>query len=153
MLNCRVERADAGDVERITPLFDEYRGYYGQESDPEAARQFLEARLLNEESVILMAVTGEGAAKMTYGLAQLYPSFSSLTIQPVWILNDLFVTAGQRGQGIGPQLLEGVRRFAQGTGAKGLTLTTMTHNTGAQRLYEARGYLRDETFFTYNLYF
>lgn len=74
MLNYRVERAGTGDVERITPLFDEYRSYYGQDSDPEAARQFLEARLLNGESVILMAVAGEGAGKMTYGLAQLYPS-------------------------------------------------------------------------------
>jgi GNAT superfamily N-acetyltransferase len=86
-------------------------------------------------------------------MAQLYPSFSSITVQPVWILNDLFVTEAQRGHGLGSLLLEGVRGFAQGTGAKGLTLSTMTHNTGAQRLYEAQGYIRDESFFTYHLFF
>lgn len=153
MLNYRFERAEIGDVEELVPLFDEYRCYYGQASDPEAAREFLTARLQNEESVIFMAAAGEGADKRTYGLAQLYPSFSSITVQPVWILNDLFVTEEQRGQGLGSLLLEGVRGFAQGTGAKGLTLSTMTDNTGAQRLYEAHGYTRDESFYTYNLYF
>ena len=153
MLNYRFEKADLADVEALAPLFDEYRSYYGQVSDLEAAREFLKARLLNEESVIFMAAAGDGADKRICGLAQLYPTFSSITVQPVWILNDLFVTKEQRGQGLGSLLLEGVRGFAQGTGAKGLTLTTLTHNTGAQRLYEAEGYVRDESFFTYNLYF
>ncbi|KHL94910.1 hypothetical protein QW71_15380 [Paenibacillus sp. IHB B 3415] len=153
MLNFRFERAGLEDVEELAPLFDEYRSYYGQASDLEAAREFLKARLSNEESVIFIAAAGEGADKRTYGMAQLYPSFSSITVQPVWILNDLFVTAEQRGHGLGSLLLEGVRGFAQGTGAKGLTLSTMTHNTGAQRLYEAQGYIRDESFFTYHLYF
>ncbi|OMF32950.1 GNAT family N-acetyltransferase [Paenibacillus sp. FSL H8-0259] len=153
MLNYRFERAELADVEELAPLFDEYRSFYGQAPDPEAAREFLAARLQNEESVIFMAVAGEGAERRTYGLAQLYPSFSSISVQPVWILNDLFVTKEQRGQGLGSLLLEGVRGFAQGTGAKGLTLSTLTHNTGAQRLYEAQGYIRDESFFTYHLYF
>lgn len=152
-MNFCFERAGLEDVEELAPLFDEYRSFYGQPSDLEAAREFLKARLSNEESVIFMAVAGEGVDKRTYGLAQLYPSFSSITVQRMWILNDLFVTAEQRGQGLGSLLLEGVRGFAQGTGAKGLTLSTMTNNTGAQRLYEAQGYVRDESFFTYYLYF
>lgn len=152
-MNFCFERAGLEDVEDLAPLFDEYRSFYGQPSDLEAAREFLKARLSNEESVIFMAVAGEGADKRTYGMAQLYPSFSSITVQRMWILNDLFVTAEQRGQGLGSLLLEGVRGFAQGTGAKGLTLSTMTNNTGAKRLYEAQGYVRDESFFTYYLYF
>lgn len=152
-MNYRLERAGLDDVEELAPLFDEYRSYYGQASNLEAARAFLQARLHNEESVIFAAAAGEGADKRIYGLAQLYPTFSSITIQPEWILNDLFVTEEQRGRGLGTLLLEGVRGFAQGTGAKGLTLTTLTQNTGAQRLYEAQGYIRDETFFTYHLYF
>ncbi|MEK5467446.1 GNAT family N-acetyltransferase [Paenibacillus sp. FSL R7-0210] len=153
MLNFRFERAGLEDVEELVPLFDEYRSFYGQQPDREAAREFLQARLENGESVVFMAVAGEGEDRRMYGLAQLYPSFSSITVQPVWILNDLFVTKEQRGQGLGSLLLEGVKGFAQGTGAKGLTLSTMMDNTGAQRLYEAHGYERDESFFTYHLYF
>ncbi|MEK5034174.1 GNAT family N-acetyltransferase [Paenibacillus sp. FSL R7-0302] len=153
MLNFRFERAGLEDVEELAPVFDEYRSFYGQASDLEAAREFLTARLQHEESVVFMAVAGEGEDRRIYGLAQLYPSFSSITVQPVWILNDLFVTQEQRGQGLGSLLLEGVKGFAQGTGAKGLTLSTMITNTGAQRLYEAQGYERDESFYTYHLYF
>ncbi|MNN72586.1 aminoalkylphosphonic acid N-acetyltransferase [compost metagenome] len=100
-----------------------------------------------------MAVTGEGSSRQVAGLAQLYPSFSSLTMQRLWVLNDLFVTEQLRGQGLGTMLLAGVREFARNTGSKGLTLTTMTDNTSAQRLYEAQGYVRDHEFYTYDLFF
>ncbi|WP_238655097.1 GNAT family N-acetyltransferase [Paenibacillus piscarius] len=153
MLNFRFERAELEDVEELAPVFDEYRSFYGQAPDLEAAREFLTARLQHEESVVFMAVAGEGEDRRIYGIAQLYPSFSSITVQPVWILNDLFVTQEQRGQGLGSLLLEGVKGYAQGTGAKGLTLSTMMDNTGAQRLYEAHGYVRDESFYNYYLYF
>lgn len=153
MLNYRFEKAELEDVEELAPLFDEYRSFYGQAPDREAAREFLQARLENGESALFMAVAGEGEDRRIYGIAQLYPSFSSITVQPVWILNDLFVTQAQRGQGLGSLLLEGVKGFAQGTGAKGLTLSTMMDNTGAQRLYETHGYVRDESFYNYYLYF
>ncbi|MNC77336.1 Acetyltransferase (GNAT) family protein [compost metagenome] len=71
-------------------------------------------------------------------------------MQRLWILNDLFVCSGERRQGLGGLLREGVREFARSTGAKGVTLTTMTGNTGAQRLYEAHGYVRDDDFYTYD---
>lgn len=153
MLEYRLEQATLEDVELIAPLFDEYRIFYGQSSDLEAARDFLQDRLTEEESVIIMAVTGEGGHKAAGGLAQLYPSFSSVTLQRLWILNDLYVAEEQRGQGLGRLLLQGVREFARRSGSKGLTLTTMTDNTAAQHLYEAEGYLRDEEFYTYNLFF
>ncbi|MNW70093.1 Acetyltransferase (GNAT) family protein [compost metagenome] len=69
------------------------------------------------------------------------------------MLNDLYVAEPLRGQGIGTMLLEGVRDFALNTGSKGLTLTTMTDNLAAQRLYEAQGYVRDNEFYTYDLFF
>ncbi|WP_209444115.1 GNAT family N-acetyltransferase [Paenibacillus ihuae] len=100
-----------------------------------------------------MAVTGEGSSRHAGGLAQLYPLFSSLTLQRLWVLNDLFVAGQLRGRGLGTMLLEGVRDFALNTGTKGLTLTTMTDNISAQRLYEAQGYVRDHDFYTYDLFF
>lgn len=39
MLNYRFERAELADVEELAPLFDEYRSFYGQAPDPEAARE------------------------------------------------------------------------------------------------------------------
>jgi GNAT superfamily N-acetyltransferase len=149
----RLEQAAPQDVELFASLFDQYRVFYGQEPDLEAARQFLRDRLESGESAVFMAVTGEGSARHAGGFAQLYPSFSSVTVQRLWILNDLFVAGSERGQGLGTLLLEGVRDFALRSGSKGLTLTTMSGNTGAQRLYEAQGYIRDDEFYTYDLIF
>ncbi|MRN51890.1 GNAT family N-acetyltransferase [Paenibacillus monticola] len=153
MQNYRIERASMEDMELLIPLFDEYRMFYGQVSDPTGARDFLTERLKLDESVIFMAVVGEGINKRAGGLTQLYPSFSSVTMQRLWILNDLFVSAAQRGFGLGSMLLTSARAFAVSTGTKGLSLTTMTDNMVAQRLYERQGYLKDDEFYTYNLFF
>jgi len=148
-----IERAGLDSIGLLVPLFDEYRVFYGQHSGKQAAREFLGERLRLDESVVFLAVEGAGEEKRAAGFAQLYPSFSSLSMQRLWILNDLFVNSLLRGQGIGSQLLAAAREYAASTGTKGLSLTTMTTNTGAQRLYTASGYVRDDEFYTYNLYF
>ncbi|WP_150272921.1 GNAT family N-acetyltransferase [Paenibacillus tepidiphilus] len=153
MLTYQVEQVFSEAVEQAVPLFDAYRRYYKQGSDVPGAERFLRQRLEAGESVLFLAVTGEGPEKRAVGLAHLYPSFSSVTLEKLWILNDLFVAEEQRGQGIGTLLLQRVEAFARETGTKGLTLTTMTDNTGAQRLYEANGYVRDEEFVTYDLFY
>ncbi|WP_339316981.1 GNAT family N-acetyltransferase [Paenibacillus sp. FSL R10-2734] len=149
----RIERVVLDDLERLIPLFDEYRVFYGAASNREGARTFLADRLKLNESVIFMVVEGEGDEKRAWGFIQLYPSFSSISMQRLWILNDLFVTAKLRGHGLGAMLLESAREYAISTNTKGLSLTTMTENVGAQRLYKAHGYIQDDEFYTYNLFF
>lgn len=153
MNNYRIERVVLDDLERLIPLFDEYRVFYGAASDREGARTFLSDRLRAKESVIFIVVEGEGDENRAGGFTQLYPSFSSVTMERLWILNDLFVTEELRGHGLGSKLLESARDYAISTNTKGLSLTTMTENVGAQRLYEAHGYIRDDEFYSYNLFF
>lgn len=149
-----VVRAGLEDLDKIIPLFDEYRIFYRQESDRESARAFLEERLKAQESVIFLAVeAGEGGVGRAVGFTQLYPSFSSVTMQRLWILNDLYVSAEAREGGAGALLMETARAYALETGTKGLTLTTWTDNFTAQRLYEKQGYIRDDEFYSYNLFF
>jgi ribosomal protein S18 acetylase RimI-like enzyme len=89
-------RVSVEEVDRIVPLFDAYRQFYGQTSDPEGARRFLSERLGRGESVIF-AVMERGRA---LGFTQLYPSFSSVSMKPIWILNDLFVVEDARRRGV-----------------------------------------------------
>ena len=68
--------------------------FYRQDSDLEGAKVFLRNRMERKESVIFVAVEdGE-----YIGFTQLYPSFSSISMKELWILNDLFVQAAKRGQ-------------------------------------------------------
>ena len=114
-----VKRAAVADLDAVAPLFDAYRQFYGQRSDLAAARAFLEERLRREESVIFLA-SADGEGNEALGFTQLYPSFSSVSVRRLWILNDLFVRPGIRRGGVGRRLLERAREWAIETDAKGL---------------------------------
>jgi GNAT superfamily N-acetyltransferase len=144
----RIVRAEAKHIADIGPLFDAYRGFYGQPSDLAGARAYLEERMRNAEAVIFVAYDGDAAA----GFTLLYPSFSSVSMKRLWILNDLFVSQDARRGGVGRVLLERARQLAIETDAKGLVLSTQVTNTAAQSLYESSGWQRDDDFFHYHLY-
>src|SRR5207248_2223111 len=148
MADVRTVRAELGDVERLVPLFDAYRRFYRERSDPDGARAFLTDRLTRGESVIFLAIVDGAAA----GFTQLYPSFSSVSMQRLWILNDLFVDPSARRAGVARALLERARRWAAETGSKGLTLSTGVTNAAAQRPYESCGWIRDSEFLHYHLF-
>lgn len=96
-----VHRASIQDLDRLVPLFDAYRQFYGQQSDHSLARQFLSDRLTRNESVVLVAENDDGAA---VGFVQLFPTFSSILASPMYLLSDLYVTPHARQQGVGTLL-------------------------------------------------
>jgi ribosomal protein S18 acetylase RimI-like enzyme len=128
-------------------LFDDYRRFYGQRSKLTAARRFLKERLTKEESVIFLAFENRSPV----GFAQLYPSFSSVSMKPLWILNDLYVAPAARRSGVASALLRKSEQLARRTRAKELVLETSRDNTRAQRLYGKLGWKLDKTFLTYRL--
>ena len=132
-----VRRATAVDVALVAPLFALYREFYGKPYDEPAAAAFLRDRLHRDESVVLLAEPAGGAP---VGFVQLYPGFESLSLAPTWILNDLYVLATARGQGVAAALMEHAERLAREAGAVSLTLETAHDNLVAQRLYERQGY-------------
>ena len=129
------------------PLFDAYRRFYEQPGDEVAARAFLRARLAQDESVILLARLGGEPA----GFTQLYPSFSSVSLQRLWILNDLFVAEHARRCGVASALLLSAREHAIATNAKGLVLETATTNKAGQALYASLGWQQETAFITFTL--
>jgi ribosomal protein S18 acetylase RimI-like enzyme len=139
-----ITEATIADVDEAAPLFDAYRQFYKQSSNLEAARRYLHARMERNESVIYLAREGERAI----GFMQLYPSFSSISLKPLWVLNDLFVAPDVRQKGVGMSLLRRAQEFAIGRGARGLSLATATDNP-AQKLYEKMGWIRDTQFYHY----
>lgn len=136
----RVREAGIEDVDRLAPLFDGYRRFYRQSSDLAAGRRFLSERLATGESRVFVAETPEGDA---VGFVQLFPSFSSVSMKRLWVLNDLFVAPDARRAGVARALMERARRLAVETGAKGLILETESHNAAAKALYEDLGWELD----------
>ena len=90
-----VFQAQIKHLEEISKLFDRYRVFYKASSDPDAARTFLQERFQNGDSIIF-AVRHD---RKIVGFTQLYPSFSSVSMKRIWILNDLFVEPTDRQKG------------------------------------------------------
>ncbi|MDO6426870.1 GNAT family N-acetyltransferase [Thalassotalea sp. 1_MG-2023] len=132
-----INKATVDDANKIAPLFDLYRQFYQEASDINLAIDFLTARLSKGESTIYFAIDD---ANTVHGFTQLFPSFSSISAQATWILNDLFVIEESRGIGIGKLLLERAEKLAINSHAKGIGLETTTDNVSAQKLYESLGY-------------
>jgi GNAT superfamily N-acetyltransferase len=141
-----VRRATLDDLDRLVPLFDAYRQFYGQPSDLPIARQFLKDRFERNESVVLIAEDHDGAV---IGFVQLYPTFSSILAVPMYLLSDLFVIPPARRRGVGTVLLNGVAETARAAGAARLELATAIANDPARRLYEKLGWKRDDEFYVY----
>lgn len=140
-----IVRARLEHVDVLTQLFDGYRQFYGQSSDPEPCREFITARISNDESAILLAMSDDSAC----GFTQLYPAFSSVSMRSTWILNDLFVAPEFRRIGVGRRLVEAATEFARDTQAARLLLCTEVDNTPAQDLYEQLGWEKDTAFHYY----
>ena len=147
MADVSTRLANSGDLDAVAALFDGYRQFYGKPSDLDGARSFLGARLNAGDSAILVAEQdGE-----IVGFTQLYPSFTSVGMAPIMILNDLFVSSEHRGSGAARALLGAATEHARKVGAVRLALSTQKDNLTARRLYEKAGWALDEQFCTYNL--
>lgn len=128
----------------IAPLLDKYRIFYGQNSNIDLATRFLQDRVSRNESIIFLAFENDTPV----GFTQLYTTYSSVTLQSVFILNDLYVDKNHRGSGIGEALLNKAKEFCREMNYKGLALETAIDNP-AQKLYEKLGWKKDTASFHY----
>jgi GNAT superfamily N-acetyltransferase len=147
-MSFRIYQATIHDLDTLVPLFDGYRQFYRQASDPSGARRFLAERFMHHESVILLARDDQDAG---LGFIQLYPLFSSVRMMRIYVLNDLFVSADARRQGVAKALMVAAADHARALGAARLLLTTELDNKPAQTLYESLGWRRDQEFCEYAL--
>jgi GNAT superfamily N-acetyltransferase len=143
----QVTLASLEHLDEVSRLFDQYRVFYNQSSDLNAAKKFLQDRFQKQDSTVLIAYQ-DGCV---VGFTQLYPSFSSVSMKRIWILNDLFVDAPYRKQGIAKLLMSAAEQFARETGAIRLVLSTQISNIAAQSLYESLGYIKEQDFYNYEL--
>ncbi len=141
-----IKQATVSDLDLISVLFAQYREFYGQPYDTVASGKFLEERLSKEESIVFVAIDNNEFA----GFTQLYPSFTSVGMKRIWILNDLFVAAEHRQKGIAQALISKVIEYSRETGRSKVVLSTAYSNINAQKLYEKIGFEKED-FFCYEI--
>ena len=97
---------------------------------------------------MILLARDESAASV--GFAQLYPTYSSVSMRKKFILNDLFVSPQARGKGVGAALLDHAKLVAKEYGAVGLALSTAVTNESAQHLYKSNGWELETDFLSFN---
>ncbi len=146
VIDIKVLQAVLSDLDLIAPLFDGYRQFYGRSTDISAARDFLLERFNHGESALFIAYSGA----VPVGFTQLYPSFSSVSLARIFVLNDLFVSECARKKGVAKKLINAATEYAKSLGAVRVSLSTSVSNQTAQAVYESSGWKRDEQFFYYH---
>jgi len=140
-----IRRAIVEDANVIAPLFNAYRMFYRQHSNIGAALDFITKRLAQNQSAIFIADDGGKAV----GFTQLYPIFSSVGLTNAWLLNDLYVTEGNRGKGVATALLEAAKQLGRKTGSGWLMLQTAVNNHIAQKVYGQNGWIKEKDYEVY----
>jgi ribosomal protein S18 acetylase RimI-like enzyme len=143
-----ISRATVSDLAELHVLVEKYRAFYKQPEN-EKTLSYLEQRLKNDQAVVFIArVDGEAV-----GFTLLYPTFSTVSLSDIWLLNDLYVDESARGKGIANQLMDVAEVAAKEAGATRVFLRTANDNLPAQALYEGRNWVKDEVFRRYDLIF
>jgi ribosomal protein S18 acetylase RimI-like enzyme len=143
-----VSRATLSDLADLHGLVERYRAFYKQPENDKTL-SFLEERIGKEEAIAFIARV-EGQA---VGFTLLYPTFSTVSLSNIWLLNDLYVAESARGKGIASELMDVAESAAKSAGATRVFLRTANDNLPAQALYEGRNWIKDEVFRRYDLVF
>ena len=141
-----ITQANKNNLQDTISLFEKYRTFYDMPNDFDAARQFISERLTKHDSLIFIAYKKSKAV----GFMQIYPSFSSVAMQPVWILNDLFVDPSVRRSGCATKMLTHLHKLAIQENIFSIKLSTAVTNHSAKALYGSLGYQLVEDFDNYS---
>lgn len=136
------------EVENLTPLshlLNDYRVALGLPNDQPSVAHYLFERLINHESVIFLALDAKTAElpaekQQGQGFLQMYPTFSSKSLMPVWILGEVYVAPKYRRQGLAQALINQALELLRQRGDEGLVTELPADNSAARHLYERMGF-------------
>jgi GNAT superfamily N-acetyltransferase len=143
-----IRKATLHDIDALTVLFDQYLVFYRKNSDLVNHKAYLKDRLESNEAIVFMAFDAQDKA---IGFALNYITFSSLLLNKIVILNDLYVDQNIRKNGTAKALIEETKKLALELGSPIVRLRTAKNNFAAQNLYHKMGFVRDEHLYGYDL--
>lgn len=137
-----IEKSDA---KLLVPVFDAYRQFYEQASDEAGALGYLTERLEAEDCFGVIAVGDDGQnLEKAGGFGLVFPTFSSVRMKPVWVLNDFFIVPEERSSGLAARLMVRLFALAEEHGIGQVSLITHETNTRAQAHYRKMGWKQSE---------
>jgi GNAT superfamily N-acetyltransferase len=138
MHDISIDFARPGDVEAMADLLTEL---FTQEQDfqPDRDKQRRGLQLILENPAMGRLFVLRAGSQVV-GMANVLITVSTAEGAPVALLEDVIVSAGYRGRGLGRQLLEQVIAWAGAAGMARITLLTDSDNYRAQATYGRLGF-------------
>ena len=145
-----IRKATLQDLDQLTNLFDQYVVFYKNPSNIEKHKAYLKERLENNEATVFLAFDENNPEKVI-GFTLIYITFSSLALNKILILNDLYVDPNVRKNGVGEKLILQTVALAKELGSNLIRLRTSKSNSVAQGLYNKMGFVREDYIYSYDL--
>lgn len=129
-----IHEAKLAELPQVVALFHDYyqTSTVPHDFDDEQMLDFLTDRLQDGRAGLLVAEE----AGAVVGFALLYVTQNTRDLAPQLIINDVFVAAEHRRQGLARQLMTASFAWGRQHGAKHVSWQTRTTNAAAQPLYD-----------------
>ena len=125
------------DYDQWLPLWEGYNAFYGRSGktalEPEITRITWERFFDASEPIYALVADTDG---QLIGLAHYIFHRSTIAIQPICYLQDLFTNEAARGKGVGRALINGVYEQARNAGSTRVYWHTHETNNTARQLYD-----------------
>ena len=122
----------------VVRLVDDYRVHYRAQSDLDRTERWLRGTASRAQMRCYLA---KASADVAVGVALVFPSPMTVRLDELWVLRDLYVATGHRGQGVGRALVTRVLDDARAAGVPRITLQTESDNDAARALYRSLGFI------------
>jgi GNAT superfamily N-acetyltransferase len=132
-----IRSATRSDYEQWLPLWDGYNAFYGRSGPTALALEITRMTWLRffDAYEPVHCLVAESNNRLL-GLAHYLFHRSTIAIEPVCYLQDLFTDEAARGKGIGGALIDEIYRQARSAGAARVYWHTHETNHTAQALYD-----------------
>lgn len=134
-----VSKNDLGHIVRLMQDFAEYEklSHYCKISE-----ELLFEAMFGNDSFVEGLIAFEDDLPFAY--AMFYPHFASFRGQCGYYLEDIFISGGYRGMGIGEVMIKEIAKLAAGRGFERIDFQVLEWNTPAVKFYEKIGAVRDD---------
>lgn len=132
-----IRAVQRSDFEGWKPLWDGYNAFYGRKGEtalPDRITKMTWSRFFDGYEPV-HALVAEQAGKLL-GLTHFIFHRSTIMIEPICYLQDLFTLESARGKGVGRALIQEVYRRAEQAGASRVYWHTHETNETAMKLYD-----------------
>ena len=133
----QIRAVQENDFSKWQPLWDGYNAFYGRPEKtalPDAVTNATWSRFFDKDEPVHALVAEERGQLV--GLAHFLFHRSTISIEPVCYMQDLFTIEAARGKGVGRGLIEEVYRYAKRAGSSKVYWQTHETNTTAMKLYD-----------------